>query len=96
MYKSKDLIDKALSYVGYLEKASNDDLDDFTANAGNANYTRFCRDYEKYTEAEAHEKGINDSITHVDFMIGTKDLCITATTLDGKTVEIFKDGEWAF
>lgn len=49
VYKSDTLISKALSYVGYLEKASEKDLDNFTANAGNANYTRFCRDYEKYT-----------------------------------------------
>ncbi len=48
-YSSKKLIDTALSYVGYLEKASNKDLDDFTANAGSGNYTRFCRDYEMYT-----------------------------------------------
>lgn len=49
VYTSKKLIDTALSYVGYLEKASDKDLDDFTANAGSGNYTRFCRDYEKYT-----------------------------------------------
>lgn len=55
MYKSKDLIDKALSYVGYLEKASEKDLDDFTANAGRANYTRFCRDYEKYTNTSWYQ-----------------------------------------
>lgn len=34
----------ALSYVGYLEKASNSQLDDFKANAGNRNYTKFARD----------------------------------------------------
>lgn len=55
MYKSKDLIDKALSYVGYLEKASDKDLDDFTVNAGRANYTRFCRDYEKYTKTSGYQ-----------------------------------------
>lgn len=42
-YASKKLIDKAKSYVGYLEKASNKDLDDFTANAGSANYTSTLR-----------------------------------------------------
>jgi len=42
------------------------------------------------------EKGINDSLTHVDFMIGTKDLNIEATLEDGKKVMIFKDGNWAF
>ena len=54
-YASKKLIDKAKSYVGYLEKASNKDLDDFTANAGSANYTRFCRDYNKYTGSSLYQ-----------------------------------------
>ena len=58
-------------------------------------FTNVLRDYEKYTEEEAHAKGINDSITHVDFMIGTKDLTITAKTFDGKEVKIFENGEWA-
>lgn len=34
----------ALSYVGYLEKASNSQLDDFQANAGSGNFTKFARD----------------------------------------------------
>ena len=40
--------------------------------------------------------GVNDSMQHEDFMIGTKDLSIVATTEDGKKVQIFKDGNWAF
>ncbi len=59
-------------------------------------FSNVLRDYEKYTEKEAHEKGINDSIIHVDFMIGTGDLSITAVTSDGKEVSIFTDGEWSF
>ena len=59
-------------------------------------FSNLLVDFEKYTEAEAHKKGINDSIIHVDFMIGTDDLDITATTRDGKEVAIFKGGEWAF
>ena len=39
--------------------------------------------------------GINDSITHEDFMVGTKDLNIIGTTQDGKQVQIFKDGNFA-
>lgn len=39
--------------------------------------------------------GINDSITHEDFMVGTKDLNIIGTTQDGKHVQIFKDGNFA-
>ena len=59
-------------------------------------FTNVIRDYDKYTEAECHEMGINDSVVHEDFMIGTADLSITAITSDGKEVMIFKDGEWAF
>lgn len=59
-------------------------------------FSNVLRGYEKLTEEEAHAKGINDSVTHVDFMIGTKDLSIVAETFDGRTVEIFRDGNWAF
>ena len=48
------------------------------------------------TEEEIHGFGINASSSHVDFMIGSKDLCITGTTEDGKEIAIFKDGNWAF
>lgn len=40
--------------------------------------------------------GINDSLTHVDFMIGTSDLSITGISKDGKEVEIFVDGNFVF
>ena len=59
-------------------------------------FTNLLVDYEKYTKEEAHAKGINDSIVHEDFMIGTEDMSIKALTRDGELVEIFKDGEWAF
>ena len=59
-------------------------------------FTNLLRDYEKYTEKEAHELCINDSIVHEDFMIGTADMNITAVCADGREVAIFKDGEWAF
>ncbi len=61
-----------------------------------AGFTNLLRDYERYTEDEAHEKGINDSVSHVDFMIGTADLSIVGIDKDGKAHQIFKDGEWAF
>lgn len=47
------------------------------------------------TTEQAKEKGINDSIIHVDFMIGTKDLNIVGVDDKGKKHQIFKDGEWA-
>lgn len=39
------LIGQARFWYGYLEKKSNRDLDNFTANAGNKNYTCFPWDY---------------------------------------------------
>ena len=41
------------------------------------------------------EKGVNDSMIHVDFMIGTKDLDIVGIDGKGQKHQIFKDGEWA-
>jgi len=38
------LISTAMSYIGYLEKRTEAQLDDFTANAGYANYQKFQRD----------------------------------------------------
>ena len=43
---------------------------------------------------ELSSLGLNDSIEHVDFMIGTCDLKITATDKNGEDTVIFSDGEW--
>lgn len=45
MTSAKRTIAQARKWIGYLEKKSNAQLDDFTANAGDANYTCFGRDY---------------------------------------------------
>ena len=44
---------------------------------------------------EAKERGINDSIIHVDFMVGSDDLSIDGVRADGSIVPIFRDGTWA-
>ena len=54
------------------------------------------RGFENKTLEECRELGINDSMIHVDFMIGTEDMSIDAKTRDGKTVPIFRNGNWAF
>ena len=59
-------------------------------------FTNLLRGYENMTEEEAHKMGIHDSIVHEDFMIGTADMSIVATTQDGKEIAIFENGEWAF
>lgn len=39
----------AIGELGYVEKASNSQLDDKTANPGSANWTKYARDFdEKY------------------------------------------------
>lgn len=40
--------------------------------------------------------GLNQSLTHVDFMVGTRDLSIVGTTRDGKEIPVFVDGNFAF
>lgn len=47
------------------------------------------------TTAEARERGINDSIIHVDFMIGSEDLSIDGIRPDGSREAIFRNGTWA-
>ena len=43
---------------------------------------------------ERKKRGLNDSIEHVDFMIGTADLTVDGITKDGKTIPLFRDGDW--
>lgn len=59
-------------------------------------YSSCVKDYEKYTLDEIREMGVNSSIVHVDFMIGTADLSITAKTAKGEEIQIFENGNWAF
>ncbi len=51
--------------------------------------------YETKTLEECRALGINDSMIHVDFMIGSADLSIDAICRDGRTVPIFRNGNWA-
>ena len=51
-------------------------------------------DGDKLTSEELEKRGYNKSQNHVDMMIGTDDLCITAITYDGKEILIFKDGSF--
>lgn len=59
-------------------------------------FTDCIKDFSKYTNKEMEEMGLNQSMIHVDFMIGSSDLSIDAYTKDGKKVSIFKDGTWNF
>lgn len=54
------------------------------------------RDFGKYSDEERRALGVNDSMIHVDFMIGTEDLEIVGVTESGGRVQIFRGGCWAF
>ena len=47
------------------------------------------------SKEEIQAKGINDSIIHVDFMVGSKELNVTGYTRDGKAVPVLRNGNWA-
>ena len=54
------------------------------------------RDCHNKTNDECKALGINDSMIHVDFMIGCDTMNIDAHCADGKIIPIFRDGNWAF
>ena len=53
-------------------------------------------DFEKYTDKEIQSFGINYSLSHVDFMIGSEDMDIIGIDEKGKEIQIFRNGDWAF
>lgn len=46
------------------------------------------------SKKELEASGVNDSITHVDFMVGTSDLSIIGVTESGEEVTVFKEGNF--
>ena len=58
-------------------------------------FNETIRGYENMSNEEIKELGVNDSIIHVDFMVGSKELNVTGYTKDGQKVEIFRNGNWA-
>ncbi|MBU5439703.1 aminopeptidase [Tissierella sp. MSJ-40] len=51
---------------------------------------------ENMSDEELEKHGVNNSLTHVDFMVGSKDMNIVGETKDGQKVQIFENGNWAF
>lgn len=58
-------------------------------------FSMCVKGYEKYSDEKIKELGVNDSMIHVDFMIGARDLSIEGETEDGARVPIFVNGNWA-
>ena len=59
-------------------------------------FNNCLENYENYTNEQCWELGVNNSMIHVDFMIGSKDMSIVGVTKQGERVQIFKNGNWCF
>ena len=60
-----------------------------------AGFKELLPDGQELTTKQAEERGINDSMIHVDFMIGSPDLCVVGVKANGEEITLFKDGVWA-
>lgn len=59
-------------------------------------YSSCLKGSENMNKTQLEDSGVNDSLTHVDFMIGTEDLSILGITKDNQEIPVFVDGNWAF
>lgn len=58
-------------------------------------YSMCLENASSYTPEQARAIGVNESIIHEDFMIGSDDLSVVGITESGAEVQIFRNGEWA-
>ncbi|MBP6062640.1 MAG: aminopeptidase [Fusobacteriaceae bacterium] len=58
-------------------------------------YSSCIKDGNTMKDEEKESVGMNVSLNHEDFMIGTSDLSIVGETFNGEKIEIFKNGDWA-
>ncbi len=73
----------------------------FDENASNhlaigSSYPTCMKDGSILSDEEKEARGLNESVVHEDFMIGSERMDIVGVTRDGESVQIFKDGNWAF
>jgi aminopeptidase len=58
-------------------------------------YSSCLRDGDKLTPEQLAAKGVNDSLIHVDWMIGSAHLDIDGITASGAAEPLMRQGEWA-
>ncbi|MFD2044355.1 aminopeptidase [Ornithinibacillus salinisoli] len=58
-------------------------------------YPTNIKDGSGMSEEELDKHGVNDSLTHVDFMIGSEKLDIDGVKADGTSEAVFRSGTWA-
>ncbi|KUO70508.1 MAG: hypothetical protein APF77_09910 [Clostridia bacterium BRH_c25] len=84
------MIDISLTYIVLIDENASCHL------AIGKAYSVSIKNGGNMTEEELERLGANNSLTHVDFMIGSRDLDITGITADGKEVQVFRNGNFAF
>ncbi|MFM8319659.1 MAG: aminopeptidase [Chloroflexota bacterium] len=61
------------------------------------NGLNFCLDGgERLSPDEYHARGGNDSLVHIDFMIGSSEMDIDGITRDDRREPVMRKGEWSF
>ena len=82
MDERSKVISIALNEVGYLEKKSNSQLDDKTANAGSGNYTKYARDLHKLGD---FYNGNKNGFSWCDVFV---DWCFVTAFGEGRALEL--------
>ncbi len=59
-----------------------------------ASYPTTVKGGNDMTKDQLAKHGMNQSLQHVDFMVGTKDIDIDGIGFDGKVTPLFRNGEW--
>lgn len=59
-----------------------------------ASYDENLAGIESMTEDERLERGANNSLIHVDWMIGSTEVDVDGIARDGSTVPLMRNGEW--
>ena len=59
-------------------------------------YPNTVKGGELLSEEELYARGGNDSVNHVDFMIGTADMSVIGITKDGEEIPVFENGNFVF
>ncbi|MGG4168077.1 aminopeptidase [Rossellomorea vietnamensis] len=72
----------------------------FDENASNhlaigSSYPTCIKDGNILSDEEREEKGLNESVVHEDFMIGSAAMNIDGVCRNGKKIAIFRNGNWA-
>jgi len=83
-----------ISNTGVLFKSTLFDENASCHFALGAAYSENLPGSDERSEEENRKLGMNDSVIHVDFMVGSKDVTVTGIKADGTEIVLLQDGEW--